>query len=201
MSILGLGLTETKPVVVGAGFWIRSLARALDLLYGYVVGSLAGICGAFVLAILQVLSLADPGWAARFSQARATLMLTSLVGSVFYQTFCEGLFGASVGKLICGLRVLSEDLSPCRLKPALVRSLGYFVDGLVFGVVGYLEMNKTQMEQRHGDHWAKTVVVRNAQVPEGSKRSGGRFVLAFALGTAAWGFPLVVVLVLSALRE
>jgi hypothetical protein len=81
------------------------------------------------------------------------------------------------------------------LWPALIRSLAYFIDGLVFGLVGYLEMTKTLMEQRHGDRWAKTLVVRRAQVPEASKRPGLRFFLAIALGSAVWGFFLVVTVI------
>jgi hypothetical protein len=53
-------------------------------------------------------------------------------------------------------------------------------------------MTKTRMEQGHGDHWAKTLVVRSPQVPEASKRSGLRVFLAIAPGSAAWGLFLVV---------
>ncbi|MBZ5668924.1 MAG: RDD family protein [Acidobacteriia bacterium] len=195
MSVLGLSIIDTKPTIEGAGFWIRVLARIVDYAYGYVVGFFAGVFGAIALAILQVLSIAEPGWQIRISQGKVLMVVMSLVGGICYHTICEGMYGASLGKLVCGLRVLSEDCSPCRLKPALIRSLAYFIDGLVFGAVGYLEMTKTRMEQRHGDHWAKTVVVRNPQVPEGSKRSGLRFLLAIFLGSAVWSLPLIAAIV------
>ena len=201
MSILGLNISDAKPIIVGAGFWIRALARLLDVAYAFVVGVLCGFVAAVILAILQAVSVADPGWPTRTSRGRLLGFLVSLIGTLSYHTLGEGIYGATLGKLVCGLRVLSEDMAPCRLKPAVIRSLGYFIDSLVFGWVGYMEMAKTQMEQRHGDHWAKTVVVRSAQVPQGSRRSVARFLLAFVLGSGAWGLPLTAVIVLSALRE
>ena len=192
MGILGLSITDTKPVIHGAGFGIRFLARVLDTLYGTLIGAFAGAFGAIALLILQQLSIVEPGWKIRASQERWLLWLASLTGGVFYHTLCEGICGASLGKLICGLRVLSEDCTPCGLKQALIRSLAYFIDGLVFGLIGYLEMNKTLMEQRHGDHWAKTVVVRSSQVPETSKKPGLRIFLAIVLGSGAWLFSLFV---------
>ena len=192
MSILGLSITDTKPVTQGAGFWIRALARIVDMAYGYVMGFVAGVLGSIALAILQQLSIVEYGWLARVSRDRWLLVLASLVGGICYQTLCEGMCGASLGKVVCGLRVLSEDCSPCGLKQALIRSLAYYIDGLVFGVVGYFEMTKTRMEQRHGDRWAQTLVVRTSQVPEASKPTGFRFFLAIALGSALWIFFLFV---------
>ncbi len=187
MSILNLGIEQPHLGVVGAGFWIRALARLVDVVYGYAVGSVAGIAAAIVLLFLQALSIADPGWARRMSHPYLILILipAGFVGNLSYHTLCEGIYGASVGKLVCGLRVLSEDQTPCRLGPAFIRSIAYLVDGLVFGLVGYLSMNKTPLSQRHGDHWAKTIVVRRAQVPAESKRSGYVFVSAVTFGSLA----------------
>jgi uncharacterized RDD family membrane protein YckC len=201
MSILGLSILDTKPVTLGAGFWIRALARLVDAVYGFALGVVAGVSGAIIVAILEALSVVEPGWGNRISQGSMLVRtLMSLVGSLFYNTMCEGLCGASLGKLVCGLRVLSEDLSPCSLKPAFVRSLAVLVDGLFFGVIGYMSMSKTVTQQRHGDHWARTVVMRNSQVPLGSKRSTAQYLLALALGSVGWGLALVAGLLLSGLR-
>jgi uncharacterized RDD family membrane protein YckC len=190
-----LSITDTTPVIKGAGFWIRALARILDTAYGYVLGTIAGVVGAIALLILQGLSISEQGWQAQISQGKWLLILVSFAGTICYHTLCEGLSGASLGKLLCGLRVLSEDCSPCGFKQALTRSAAYFIDALFFGLIGYLEMTKTLMEQRHGDHWAKTVVVRSSQVPEASRRSGPRFFLAIALGSAVWSFLLAVTVI------
>jgi len=201
MSILGLSILDTKPVTVGAGFWIRALARLVDTVYGFALGIVAGVQVGIIVTILETLSVVEPGWGDRISQGGMLVpTLISSVGYLSYHTTCEGLCGASLGKLVCGLRVLSEDLSPCSLKPAFVRSLAYFVDGLFFGVIGYMAMSKTVIQQRHGDHWARTVVVRNSQVPLGSKRSTAQYLLALALGSVAWGLAGVAALLWKGLR-
>jgi len=195
MSILGLSITDTKPVIHGAGFWIRVLARLLDFAYGYLVALVAGTVGAIALAILQALSIVEPGWNRGISEGQILLWVGSMVGGLCYQTLCEGLCGASLGKIVCGLRVLSEDCSPCDLKQAFIRSLAYYFDGLVFGIVGYFEMTKTVMEQRHGDRWARTVVVRSSQVPPASKRSALWFVVAIGVGSGTWGVFLLAIII------
>jgi uncharacterized RDD family membrane protein YckC len=201
MSILGLSITETRPVIAGAGFWIRVLVRVVDIMYGYGLGLVAGFVGGMTLAILQAMSIADAGWVGRVSRAKMTLFITSLVGNLLYHTICEGVDGATLGKRVCSLRVLSERLTACGLRPAFIRSLAYFLDAIAFGAVGYLEMQKTLMEQRHGDRWAKTIVVRRRQVPEQARRPPGRFWMALALGSVAWGLLLTAALVWTALAE
>lgn len=198
VSILGLNLTGTepmKPILLGAGFWIRALARLIDYVWFQVLGLLTGINAAITLAILEALSIAEPGWAARIGESRVLLIVLALIGNVSYHTLCEGIHGASLGKLICGLRVRADDLTACGMKSALFRSLAFYLDSLFFGAVGYLEMQKTVMSQRHGDRWARTVVVKTSQVPEDARRSSWRFLYAFALGSAAWGLPQFVAIV------
>ena len=192
MSILGLSITDTKPVIMGAGFWIRALARIVDMASGYIIGLIAGVLGGLALVILEQFSVVEHGWMTRVSEGKWALGLASIAGSIFYHTFCEGVSGASLGKLVCGVCVLSEDLTPCGLKQAFIRTVSFYIDGLVFGLVGYLEMNKILAEQRHGDHWAKTLVVPRASVTLASKPSAGRVVLAIGLGCALWIFPLFI---------
>jgi len=195
MGILGLSITDTTPVIEGAGFWIRAGARILDTLFGTLLGALAGLLGGITLGLLQSLSVIEPGWNLGLTEGRWLLWLAGLLCSICYHTLCEGVGSASLGKVICGLRVMSEDSSPCGLKQALIRSLAYFIDSLVFGVVGYFEMTKTRKEQRHGDRWAKTLVVRSRQVPEPSRRSGLRIFLAIVLGSAASTLLLLMTVV------
>ena len=192
MSVLGLSITDTTPLPVGAGFWIRALARFLDIVYCNLVAFAAGILGGIILVILQAASVTDAGWSQRIGGGKVELTVAAIVASLIYHSLCEGIHGATLGKLVCGLRVLSQDLSPCGLNSGLKRSLAYLLDALFFGVIGYLEMQKTVMEQRHGDHWAKTIVVRNAQVPEGSKRSVGRLLLALAAASATYATLMAI---------
>ncbi len=201
MGILGLSITDTTSVVQGAGFGIRALARVLEMVYGYVLGIISGIAGAIFLVILQEAAVIGPGWQRRLGGARLGLFMASLVGNLFYHTLCEGICGASLGKLICGLRVVTEDLAPCSIKQAFIRSCAYFIDSLFFGIVGYLEMNKTLKEQRHGDHWAKTLVVRRRLVPDAAKASPVRMLFGIAAGSFAWSLFLIATLVIVGIRS
>ena len=189
----------TTAVVVGAGFWIRALARLIDSVVGLILGRFSGYAGSLILIALQLFNLVRPGWPMRILQERMLMIPFSLVGVVLYHTACEGIYGATPGKFFCGLRVLSEDLKPCGLKAGLVRSLAYFIDALIFGLVAYFSMNKTSAQQRHGDHWAHTVVVKNAEVPQESKRSEFRLFGALVAGICAWGVMLIAGLVVAAL--
>jgi uncharacterized RDD family membrane protein YckC len=200
MSILGLSVTEqAQPVVVGAGFWIRVLARLIDTVVGFILGRFAGYAGALVLIALQFLTIVRPGWPMRVAHERLLIVPFSLVGNLLYHTACEGIYGATPGKFFCGLRVLSEDLKPCDLKAGFIRSVAYFIDALVFGLVAWLEMSKSDAEQRHGDNWAHTVVVKSGRVPAVSKRSEFRLFGALVAGICAWGVMLIAGLVVAAL--
>ncbi len=46
-------------------------------------------------------------------------------------------------------------------------------------------MQKTSLEQRHGDEWAHTVVCKHSNAPPGSLRGGGRFVMALLFAIMA----------------
>jgi len=200
MSVLGLSITEpVQPVVVGAGFWIRAFARVIDTVFGYILAHFVGMAGALVLIALQFLSIVRPGWPLRILQNRFDLVPFNIAGAILYHTFCEGLYGATLGKLFCGLRVLSEDRTPCRLWAGFIRSAAYIIDAFFFGLVAWLEMSKSDAEQRHGDNWAHTVVVKRAAVPAESKLSEFRFVGAIAAGLCAWAVMIIGGLVVAAL--
>jgi uncharacterized RDD family membrane protein YckC len=68
--------------------------------------------------------------------------------------------------------VVKEDASPCGVNAGLIRSLAYMIDSLFFGLVAYLQMNKSPQQQRLGDRWAGTIVVRRASLPAGSPAAG-----------------------------
>ena len=180
-----------SSISVGAGFWIRALARTLDVLYGAVLGAVAGMFGGLLIFYMHQAGYFDPNYLVELKQFSFLAIFLALIGGFFYGAITEGFYGASVGKLICGLRVLNEDGEPCGLKGAIIRNLGYFIDALFFGLVGYESMKKTPLNQRFGDVWGKTVVVKTAEVPQGSNRS----VLTFLAALAAASFFQSVMIV------
>jgi uncharacterized RDD family membrane protein YckC len=87
-------------------------------------------------------------------------MVDGVVTSTLYFAVFESLFGASIGKLILGMRVVQLDGRLCRLGPALVRGILRFIDGLVFAIPAASSMAKDPvLRQRLGDRAAQTIVV------------------------------------------
>lgn len=83
------------------------------------------------------------------------------------------------------MQVIQEDGAPCRPKSAIIRELGFFVDGFFFGIVGLFAMARGPAHKRHGDDWADTLVCQRANLPPASKQNGMRFLLAVLLAIAA----------------
>ncbi|SCK11367.1 RDD family protein [Streptomyces sp. WMMB 322] len=135
----------------------RALAVFIDLVLAWAVYL------AVSLALLSaVASLDDAATAA----VQVALFLLVLVGvPVAVETLSRG---KSVGKLLCGLRVLREDGGPVRFRHALVRgAIGVIEIQLFFGVVACAASLVSARGRRLGDVFAGTLVVRE-RVPEAS---------------------------------
>ncbi len=182
----------------GVGFWPRVGARAIDAIVHLLIALFAGL----LFGILLVIAARMTGQSATMLLAkqqhtRFTTFVFSLLGLVAYETICEGWHGGTLGKLALSMVVVQEDGTPCRPVPALIRSLAYFFDSLFFGIIGYLAMNKSPQEQRHGDVWAHTIVCRRHDAPQQSLRSGGRFVGILLLAVMADAALLIVGMLLE----
>jgi uncharacterized RDD family membrane protein YckC len=153
------GFDSTTPVEP-ADFGIRFVARAIDSAIGVVLGLIGGLISGMLLGVLTASGLVDRGWQQRIGQFSVIGLLVAMVGVVLNHAIAETMGGATAGKAICGLRVRREDLSLCSFGGALIRGLGFFVDALFCGVVGYSVMSGSPMKQRLGDKWGETVVVK-----------------------------------------
>jgi uncharacterized RDD family membrane protein YckC len=189
---------ETKEIQ-GAEFGIRVWARLIDSLYlgflGFVVGFFVGV----FLVLLQKAGKIDPGWQAKLKGFNFISFSFGMMGAFFYHFFSEGLHGSTLGKVLCRLRVIRENGQPSNLQGALIRNLGYYVDALFVGLIGYQSMQKSNRRQRYGDVWGKTIVVKEENIPSGSQRSVARFLLAFFLASFAAGWVVALGLVLRVL--
>lgn len=174
--------SSTAPMELeGAGFWIRALARLIDLAFHYVTAFAAMIVVVVILAIyastkgldLQVL-IAKLG---PFSILSAFL---SILGSWAMHALCEGLHGSTLGKRLCGLAVISEGGHPCSFKQGLGRSAAFYIDSLFFGLVAASQMSDSPKRQRLGDKWCHTIVARRSALPPSAVRGWGRFFAVFA---------------------
>jgi uncharacterized RDD family membrane protein YckC len=175
--------STSVTIETGAGFGIRAAARVIDIIYGIMLGFFGGIFAGIILLFLDRDGLIASGWQQRLGGVDLAGWGFGLLGTLFYHWLTEGISGASLGKLLCGLRVVSEESRPIGLMQAFKRSLAFYWDGLFFGLVGYSSMKKSELNQRYGDHWAKTVVIKSSEVPVESKRGWEMFAVAFVLGS------------------
>ncbi len=85
-----------------------------------------------------------------------------LLITLAYFILLEGLFGATVGKLVLGIRVRRPDGSRIGFGAATVRNLARIVDAFPYVIpylVGGIAVIRSEIDQRFGDRWGKTVVI------------------------------------------
>ncbi len=87
-------------------------------------------------------------------------LLMMLVIVMGYYTFLEGGAGSTLGKLICGIRVLDESGAKSGYSQAFIRNILRVVDGLFVYLIGAILIWKSPKCQRLGDRVARTVVVK-----------------------------------------
>lgn len=189
------GYAATQGELPGVPFWPRVGARVIDLVIHYVVSFFSGMLFVVMLVIASG-GHVSPVVLAKFDHTGVTGFVFALLGSFAYHVVFTAIHGSTVGKLILSMVVTQEDGSPCGFKSAVVRELGYFVDALFFGIIGYMAMQKSAKEQRYGDEWAHTIVCKRALVAPGKLRGGGRFAVALVLAVAVDSALVMVSLLL-----
>jgi uncharacterized RDD family membrane protein YckC len=170
----------------GVSFWPRVAARLIDHVVHF---SLRRVTG-YSFGIMLLVASGGPGHVPRSILLRLrhpgiTDFLFAILGYLAYHVIFSAVHGSSLGKRMLGMVVLQEDGPPCRFKGALIRELGYYVDGLFFGIIGYTAMQGSVQQQRHGDEWAQTVVCKRNQVVPEKLQGWGRFAVALVFACAA----------------
>jgi uncharacterized RDD family membrane protein YckC len=178
------GYAEPTLGLPGVTFWPRLLARAIDFVVHYLTGMIAGFLFVFLLAIASG-GQVPLEFLRRISQIQIPVFVATLLGSMAYQIICASVHGSTLGKLVLSMQVVQDDGTPCRPRSAIIRELGYFVDGMFFGIIGYASMKDDPQQRRHGDDWAHTIVCKRADVPAQSKQGAMRFILGLMLGIFA----------------
>lgn len=142
-----------------AGLGVRGLALAIDALVS--------------LVVVIPLTAAQGGIQASNGtfgfQISGLPLVVAAVAWITYMTLMEGKYGASLGKRIMRLRVVTEGGSPVTLEAALIRNLLRFLDALPYVLpylLGAIAASRSPMTQRFGDRLAETVVVARAPVRE-----------------------------------
>ena len=119
-----------------------------------------------LFAIMWVLALATGSTSeSGFDMQGAPVFLGFLLWFVYFVA-AEATFGATLGKMLAGLRVVRADGSPIGWQGALVRNVLRVVDGLFGYVVGAVLVITSPTRQRLGDRVAGTFVVRRDTVAQ-----------------------------------
>ncbi|MFK0266827.1 RDD family protein [Streptomyces angustmyceticus] len=146
-------LVTGEAVVLGlrpARLPSRGLAVAVDVAVAWAV--YLGVS----LVLLSATSSMDSAAVAAVSVA--TFVLVQVGIPIVIETLSNG---RSLGKLVCGLRVVRADGGPIRFRHALVRgSIGAIEIVMTMGVVAALASLLSERGRRVGDVFAGTLVIR-----------------------------------------
>ncbi|HET9406735.1 MAG TPA: RDD family protein [Candidatus Sulfotelmatobacter sp.] len=170
--------------IEGVSFWPRVAARVIDLIILYVTGFFSGVLFSVMLVIASG-GHVSPIVLVKLRHTGVMGFFFSILAAIAYHVIFTTVHGSTLGKLLMSIVVVGEDGDRCRLKSAIVRELGYFVDALFFGIIGYTAMKDTHQQQRHGDEWAHTVVCKRVVIAPEKLGSAGTFVVAFVFALAA----------------
>jgi uncharacterized RDD family membrane protein YckC len=122
---------------------------------------LAVFIDVIIISVLLGIVFAAAGISSAVQSPSSKTYLIILVVMVAYHTLMEGGTGATVGKMVLGIKVTMEDGAPVTWEAALVRNLLRIIDMIFSYLVGAILVWNSPKRQRLGDRVAKTVVVRS----------------------------------------
>jgi uncharacterized RDD family membrane protein YckC len=152
----------TAPQTSYAGFWIRLVASIID---GFILGIVGGIVravfgGLFRTALLTQPSEPTAGTVGFIAGLFGTMTLILMAIDVAYYVGLTGTYGATLGKMILGLRVVDANGQKIGIPKAALREIvGKFVSGFAIGL-GYLWVAFDEKKQGWHDKIAGTFVVK-----------------------------------------
>jgi uncharacterized RDD family membrane protein YckC len=175
----------------GAGILIRGAARLIDLIVVTVLIAVTFLA----FGSLLISSGAAPE---SFGNNWLLRLVGTFAAATAYETLCEGLYGATIGKLLLGMVVIKDDGTPCDVRAAFVRSVGMIVDGLFFGLIGVMIMRQSPERKRRGDKRAGTMVVKRSQLASGQFQPSYPLSAAFPSAIGLTMLIQIAILILDA---
>jgi uncharacterized RDD family membrane protein YckC len=140
------------PVGVGP----RAVAFMIDVaFFTLIIFTVWAVAGGVNKTAEDHLSITDPNTA-------ATLLIN--IASLVYFGGLERAWGATIGKRMVGLRVAMLDGGPLTGRAVLMRTLGRFIDMLLLTpIVAAIMVWSSPTNQRLGDRWGGTIVIRTGR--------------------------------------
>ncbi|GMW03911.1 MAG: hypothetical protein AMXMBFR84_50450 [Candidatus Hydrogenedentota bacterium] len=139
-----------------AGFWIRFGAKIIDFI---LVGSVNMVIG-FVFGLLIAMLASSGSDAGQLGAVllQVFLYLFGFALQLAYNTYFLGTFGATPGKMVCGLKVVTDDGRPITYMRALGRTAAEFISQICC-YIGYIIAGFDDQKRSLHDHLATTRVV------------------------------------------
>jgi len=133
---------KINEVFERAGFGIRLVAYLMDSVIIFLISLLIGVMMSFGRSALDV--------------GESLVYILFTLYSIGMWVFAGG---ATIGKKIMGIKIVTADGSPIGLGRAILRLIGYFVSGLFLGL-GYLWIIWDEKKQGFHDKIAGTITVK-----------------------------------------
>ncbi len=147
------GVTTTRDMNY-AGFWIRVGAYLIDTIILGVVNFVFGI----VLGIIGLSAMGgdDPS---QGMLIQGMLTLINMAIYVFYETFFVGKWGATIGKMACGLKIVTPEGEPISYLRSFGRYFAKIVSSFVL-CIGYIMVGFDDEKRALHDRMCSTRVIR-----------------------------------------
>ena len=152
------GKLSTWERTLRAGFWLRSMALAMDSVILFLLVAIFVVLGFLSLSMAAV---GERG-ISLFRQVWIILPTTLPLGFVLmlsYFTFFHGTWGQTIGKMIFGLRVVRTTGQSLTFSRAFMRALGYFLSAIPF-FFGFFCVALTSSKRSWHDALTDTMVIR-----------------------------------------
>ena len=142
---------------VYGGFWIRVAAKIIDHFILQMVGMLAGV----IVALLFGLAMSGGGNEEALGAALMVVMYIFGFGlALWYNVWFVGRFGATPGKMACGLRVITANGEPVTYGRAVGRFFAEFLSSCFTLNIGYIIAAFDDEKQTLHDRICDTRVIR-----------------------------------------
>ncbi len=152
------GKLSTWERTLRGGFWLRSMALAMDSVILFLLVAIFVVLGFLSLSMAAT----EERGISLFRQVWIVLPTTLPLGFVLtlsYFTFFHGTWGQTIGKMIFGLRVVRTAGQPLTFSRAFMRALGYFLSAIPF-FLGFFCVALTPSKRSWHDALTDTMVIR-----------------------------------------
>jgi len=137
-----------------AGFWIRFVAKFIDAIIMWVVNNVIAMVGRILM--FSVMTPDDPSQAILITIALSIVQICIGAG---YTIFFLGKFGATPGKMACGLKVIRSDRSSISYGRACGRHFAEWLSSMIL-MIGYIMAAFDEEKRTLHDRICDTRVVK-----------------------------------------